>query len=66
MARYALAGSAVGLAAGFFLTWRYDKYDNNLAQAQPTRGVPLPGVLPVQSTDGRWALVPGLVSQGQF
>jgi hypothetical protein len=66
MARYALAGSAVGLAAGFFLTWRYDKYDNNLAQAQPARGVPLPGVLPVQSTDGRWALVPGLVSQGQF
>ena len=66
MARYALAGSAVGLAAGFFLTWRYDKQDNNLAQAQPARGVPLPGVLPVQSTDGRWALVPGLVSQGQF
>jgi hypothetical protein len=66
MARYALAGSAVGLAAGVFLTWRYDKHSDNLAQGQPARSVPLPGVLPVQTTDGRWALVPGLVSQGRF
>ena len=66
MARYALAGSVVGLATGFFLTWRYDKHKDNLAQERPARGVPLPGVLPVQTTDGRWALVPGLVSQGQF
>ena len=66
MARYALAGSAVGLATGLVLTWRYDKHNDNLAQGQPARGVPLPGALPVQTTDGRWALVPGLVSQGQF
>ncbi|MGA9656464.1 MAG: PEGA domain-containing protein [Polyangia bacterium] len=66
MARYALAGSAVGLATGFFLTWNYDKHRENLTQGQPARGVPLPGALPVQTTDGRWALVPGLVSQGQF
>jgi hypothetical protein len=70
MARYALAGSAVGLATGLFLTWKYDKHDDkhedNLAQTHPARGMPLPGALPVQTTDGRWALVPGLVSQGQF
>jgi PEGA domain len=66
MARYALAGSAVGLATGLVLTWRYDKHNDNLTQGQPARGVPLPGALPVQTTDGRWALVPGLVSQGQF
>jgi hypothetical protein len=70
MARYALAGSAVGLATGLFLTWKYDKHDDkhedNLAQMHPARGMPLPGALPVQTTDGRWSLVPGLVSQGQF
>jgi hypothetical protein len=70
MARYALAGSAVGLATGFLLTWKYDKHDDKrdetLAQARPARAMPLPGALPVQTTDGRWALVPGLVSQGQF
>jgi hypothetical protein len=70
MARYALAGSAVGLATGLFLTWKYDKHDDkhedNLAQTHPARGMPLPGALPVQTTDGRWSLVPGLVSQGQF
>jgi hypothetical protein len=65
-ARYALAGSAVGLAAGLVLTWRYDKHNDNVAQGHPSRGVPLPSALPVQTPDGRWALVPGLVSQGQF
>ncbi|MGB8296911.1 MAG: PEGA domain-containing protein [Polyangia bacterium] len=68
MARYALAGSVVGLATGFFLTWNYDKHedkrDDKLAQSRPA--VPMPGALPVQTTDGRWSLVPGLVSQGQF
>ena len=66
MARYALGGSVIGLATGWLLTWNYDKHNDNLAQGQPAHGVPLPGVLPVQTTDGRWALVPGLVSQGQF
>jgi hypothetical protein len=66
MARYALAGSAIGLATGYFLTWKYDKHGDNVAQSSPARGVPLPGALPVQTPDGRWALVPGLVSQGQF
>jgi hypothetical protein len=66
MARYALAGAGVGLAAGLLLTWRYDKHHEDLAQGRPARGVPLPSALPVQTTDGRWALVPGLVSQGQF
>jgi len=66
MARYALAGSAVGLATGLVLTWRYDKHNDNVAQGRSARGVPLPGALPVQTPDGRWALVPGLVSQGQF
>ena len=66
MARYALAGSAIGLAAGFFLTWRYDKHSDNPQQGKPATGLPLPSALPVQTTDGRWALVPGLMSQGQF
>jgi hypothetical protein len=66
MARYALGGSAIGLATGWLLTWNYDKHGENLTQGQPARGMPLPGALPVQTTDGRWALVPGLVSQGQF
>jgi hypothetical protein len=70
MARYTLAGSAVGLAIGLFLTWNYDKHDDKhdskFAQARPAGSLPLPGALPVQTTDGRWALVPGLVSQGQF
>jgi hypothetical protein len=66
MARYALAGSAVGLAAGYLLTWKYDKRDQDLPRPRSVRGVPLPSALPVQTTDGRWALVPGLVSQGQF
>jgi hypothetical protein len=66
MARYALAGSAVGMATGLVLTWRYDKHNDNVAQRRSGRGVPLPSALPVQTTDGRWALVPGLVSQGQF
>ena len=66
MARYALAGSAVGLAAGFLLTLRYDKHSDSVAQRRPARGVPWPGALPVQTADGRWALVPGLLSQGQF
>jgi hypothetical protein len=66
MARYALGGSVIGLATGWLLTWNYDTHGENLTQGQPARGVPLPGALPVQTTDGRWALVPGLVSQGQF
>jgi PEGA domain. len=65
-ARYALAGSAVGLATGLVLTWRYDKRSDNVAQGHSSRGVPLPSALPVQTPDGRWALVPGLVSQGRF
>jgi hypothetical protein len=66
MARYALAGSAIGLATGFFLTMRYDKRNDRVAQQRPAGGLLSPGVLPVQTTDGRWALVPGLLSQGRF
>jgi len=66
MARYALAGSAVGLLTGFFLTWNYDKRDDNLVQRQPTQAIPMPGALPIQTTDGHWALIPGLSAQGRF
>jgi hypothetical protein len=66
MARYALAGGAVGLAAGFFLTLKYDKRNDSLVRRQPPRGLPIPSALPVQATDGHWALVPGLLSQGHF
>jgi hypothetical protein len=66
MARYALAGGAIGLAAGFFLTLKYDKRNDSVAQRRPARGLLLPSVLPVQTPDSHWALVPGLVSQGKF
>jgi hypothetical protein len=66
MARYALAGGAIGLAAGFFLTLKYDKRNDSVAERRPARGLILPSVLPVQTPDSHWALVPGLVSQGKF
>jgi len=68
IARYALVGSAVGLAAGWLLTMRYDKHSGEPTEHKPPTppGLPMPSALPVQTTDGRWALIPGLVSQGQF
>jgi hypothetical protein len=62
MARYALAGGLVGLVTGWVLTMKYDKHEPTKQPAS----VPLPSAIPVQTTDGKWALVPGLMSQGKF
>ncbi|HEX7598538.1 MAG TPA: PEGA domain-containing protein, partial [Polyangia bacterium] len=64
LARYTLAGSFVGLMTGWVLTMKYDRHDS--ATRPVNGGVPMPSALPVQTTDGSWALVPGLVSQGRF
>jgi hypothetical protein len=66
LARYAMAGSLVGLAVGWGLTLRYDKHSGNPADRKPSGTIPLPGPMPVQTSDGRWEMVPGLVSQGTF
>jgi hypothetical protein len=66
MARYALAGSLVGLAAGWVLTMRYDKSREESADRNPTGALPMPGPMPVQTSNGRWEMIPGLVSQGKF
>ncbi len=66
MARYALAGSLVGLAMGWVLTLRYDKSAEASLDPGPSGVVPMPGPMPVQTSDGRWQMVPGLVSQGKF
>ena len=63
MARYTLAGGLVGLVTGWVLTMKYDKHEPT---KQPASGVPMPSAIPVQTTDGKWALVPGLMSQGRF
>jgi hypothetical protein len=64
LARYTLAGSFVGLMTGWILTMKYDRHES--ANQPGKGGVPMPSALPVQTTDGSWALVPGLVSQGRF
>jgi hypothetical protein len=66
MARYALAGSLVGLAAGWVLTMRYDKSSDDAAERNPAGALPMPGPMPVRTSDGRWEMIPGLVSQGRF
>jgi hypothetical protein len=65
-ARYALAGAGLGLVAGWLLTMNYD-HNNQARPAPPLLShIPLPGVVPVQSTSGTAELLPGLISQGQF
>jgi hypothetical protein len=65
MARYALAGSLVGLGVGWVLTRGYDKRDDPSGN-NPTGAIPMPGALPVRTSDGRWQMVPGLVANGKF
>jgi hypothetical protein len=66
MARYALAGSLVGLAAGWVLTLRYDKPSDDSVGGRATAALPMPSAVPVQNREGRWEMIPGLVSQGKF
>jgi hypothetical protein len=67
-ARFALVGAGLGLAAGWLLTMSYDHNNHNQERPAPPllSHIPLPGVVPVQSTYGTAELLPGLVSQGQF
>lgn len=65
-ARVALAGAVVGLAAGWILTWNFDKDDSAPPARAPTAFVPLPAAVPVQDQAGRYQLLPGLATQGRF
>jgi hypothetical protein len=66
MARYALVGSLVGLAAGWVLTMKYDKPSDDNSDRAPAGAIPMPGPVPVQTSDGHWQMIPGLVANGKF
>jgi hypothetical protein len=68
-ARFALAGGALGLVAGWFLTSSVDRYNTAPLESTPQSvsfQLPTPTLLPVTSSDGGTAFVPGLASQGRF
>jgi hypothetical protein len=67
-ARFALAGGAVGLLAGWFLTWQFDRNKAPPLERDPLALslFPVPTMLPVTSSDGGTQLVPGLGAQGRF
>jgi hypothetical protein len=68
-ARFALAGGALGLVAGWFLTANVDKYNTAPLESTPQASLfhlPLPTLLPVTSADGAAAFVPGLATHGRF
>jgi hypothetical protein len=66
-ARFALAGGAVGLVAGWILTRQFDRYNSPPLEREPAVAVvPMPTVLPVTSSDGSMRMVPGLAAQGRF
>jgi len=66
LARYTLAGSLIGLAAGWILTMNYDKRNDTPSEEKSTGTILMPGPVPVQTSEGRWEMLPGLVSQGTF
>jgi hypothetical protein len=63
-ARFALAGGAVGLAAGWFLTRNVDSA-RDAAEHRSISLLPLPSAIPVQGRDGP-TVIPGLTTQGRF
>jgi hypothetical protein len=69
-ARFALAGGALGLVAGWLLTSNVDRdRDRQPLDSTPHAGLlklPMPTLLPVTSSDGATSFVPGLASQGRF
>jgi hypothetical protein len=64
-ARFTLAGGALGLAAGLFLTRNLDRDDHSGPERHQTSLLPLPSVMPVEGRSGP-TLVPGLAAQGRF
>jgi hypothetical protein len=65
-ARFALVGTGLGLVAGWLLTMNYDKNHETQSDRPPLSFIPLPGVVPVESSTGTPMLLPGLLSHGQF
>jgi hypothetical protein len=67
-ARFALAGGAVGLVAGWILTRQFDRFNSRPLEREPVARLllPTPAMLPVTSSDGGTQLVPGLAAQGRF
>ena len=69
-ARFALAGGALGLVAGWLLTENADRDRAPLPLENNPHAslfkLPLPTLLPVTSSDGATAFVPGLATQGRF
>lgn len=63
-ARFALAGGAVGLAAGWLLTRNYDR--NRALERRPPQMVPSPALIPIQTTDGKMSFAPGVAARGGF
>jgi hypothetical protein len=64
-ARFALAGGALGLAAGWVLTRNLDRNSTAPADHHEVGLLPLPAAIPVQGRDGP-TVVPGLAAQGRF
>ena len=65
-ARFALVGAGLGLVTGWLLTMSYDKPNETLPDRRLLSLMPMPGVVPVESTTGTPELLPGLISQGRF
>lgn len=65
IARAALAGTAIGLGVGWFLTRRYDP-PNQPASPSIVALLPVPGALPVETPEGRMRVIPGLMTAGRF
>jgi hypothetical protein len=65
-ARFALAGSAIGMGLGWLLTMNYDQRGGAASERTQPLPVPVPAALPVQAPGGQTSLVPGMMSQGRF
>jgi hypothetical protein len=65
-ARFSLVGAGLGLVAGWLLTMNYDRPRETRSELPPLSFIPLPGVVPVESTTGVPELLPGLMSRGRF
>jgi hypothetical protein len=63
-ARFALAGGAVGLAAGWFFTRNLDR-NRDATEHHALNLLPIPSAIAVSGREGP-TLIPGLTAQGQF
>jgi hypothetical protein len=68
-ARFTLAGGAVGLVAGWFLTRNFDRARETTPEPAPEPRelgfLPIPSAIPVQGRSGV-TVIPGLSAQGRF